>query len=287
MPLRPRLLALAIFLAAGCRTAAPALVLPTSAQLTVRSPGVEFELTSTRADRDELGRVGTGLLEAIGLVGRWGSLRDTVEVRLLEDHAALERLLGRPGHPWLRAWAYGDLMLLQSPRTWDAAAQPKDLLELLAHELTHVLMYQQLEPDDGPPSWLTGVRPEEPPLWFREGMASVTAGQGSKRLSPAELRGWLEAHPGKNPLQPDEELVRTEKEAVYGAAHRAFERLLELGGDQPVRDVLRGMRAGARFGDAFAAATGRQVATFEREALQAGFATRAAPGLPARGAGGP
>ena len=287
MPLPTRLLSLALFLAAGCRTAAPALAVSTEMQVTVRSPGVEFELTSSRADTAELGRVGSGLLEAIGLVGRWGSLRGAVEVRLLEDHGALERVLGRPGHPWLRAWAYGDLVLLQSPRTWEAAAQPKDLLELLAHELTHVLMYQQLEPDDGPPSWLTGVQSEEPPLWFREGMASVTAGQGPKRLSPAELRDWLAAHPGLNPLEPDAEMVRTEKEAVYGAAHRAFERLLELGGDQPVRDVLRGMRAGARFGDAFAAATGRQVATFEREALRAGFATRAAEKVLTRGAGGP
>ena len=289
MPLRPQHLLLALSLATGCRTVVPraAPAAPSAVQVTVRSPGVEFTLSTSRADAGEVGRLGSSLLAAIGEVARWGSLRGSVEVRVLEDHAALERVLSRPGHPWLRAWAYADLVLLQSPRTWEATFQPRDLLELLAHELTHVLMYQQLEPDDGPPSWLTGVQPEEPPLWFREGMASVTAGQGQKRLSPLELRGWLDSHPGKNPLDPDPELVRTEKEAVYSAAHRAFERLLERGGDQPVRDVLRGMRAGARFGDAFAAATGQQLAAFERDALRAGFATGAKAPKAIEGAGGP
>ena len=282
-----RVLSLALLLAAGCRTVAPALAVPTAMQVTVRAPGVEFELTGARADSGELGRLGSGLLEAIGLVRRWGSLRGVVQVRVLESHAALEDLFDRHDHVWLRAWSNGGAIFVQSPRTWDESEkQARSMVpQLLTHELTHVLMYQQLEPDGDPPWWLTGLQPEEPPLWFVEGMASVTASQ--KRMLPSELQGWLSAHPGVNPLEPDAELVRTEKEAVYGAAHRAFERLLEQGGDQPVRDVLRGMRAGARFGDAFAAATGRQVATFEREALTAGFATRAEPKLPARGAGGP
>ena len=296
MSWRPILLAL--LCTAGCQlTLAPrpssAALQPAAQFLTVRKAGAVIELSCTKPDTEVLGRLGSGLMEAADRIARWGSLRSTVRVEVLQDHAALEQAVGKPGHDWLLGWSYGDRVLLQSPRTWDSDWQsdPKSkpgqgvLLELLTHELTHSLMYQLLEPDDLPYDAVV-VLNEEPPLWFREGMASVTANQGRKRLTPGELRVWLAAHPDKNPLAPDAELVRTEKEAVYGAAHRAFERLLELGGDQAVRDVLRGMRSGARFTDAFAAATGRQASDFERATLQSGFAEVQGLKQPS-GAGGP
>jgi hypothetical protein len=312
MSLRPILLAL--LCTAGCRVApaprpSPAAPQPSAQLLTVRRAGAVIELSCTKPDTAVLGPLGSALLEASGRIARWGSLRSAVRVEVLQDHAALEQAVGKPGHDWLLGWSYGDRVLLQSPRTWDSnwdgswdgnrnghgdgngeagqdgKARQGPLLELLTHELTHSLMYQLLEPDDLPYDAVL-VLNEEPPLWFREGMASVTANQGKRRLTPDELRAWLALHPGQNPLAPDAELVRTEKEAVYGAAHRAFERLLELGGDQAVRDVLRGMRSGARFADAFAAATGKQASDFERATLQSGFAASAAPKA-ATGAGGP
>jgi hypothetical protein len=287
MSLRPILLAL--LCTAGCRLAPAPRPSHSAQQLTVRRAGAVIELSCTKSDTAVLGPLGSSLLEATGRIARWGALRGTVRVEVLQDHAALEQAVGKPGHDWLLGWSYGDRVLLQSPRTWESSkegkAEPEALLELLTHELTHSLMYQLLEPDDLPYDAVL-VLNEEPPLWFREGMASVTANQGKKRLTPGELRDWLAAHPGRNPLDPDAELVRTEKEAVYGAAHRAFERLLELGGDQAVRDVLRGMRSGARFTDAFAAATGKQASDFERAALQSGFAV-AETRTPTLGAGGP
>lgn len=271
----------------------PAAQAAAATSVTVRSSTLELELTGSPADGAELPALGSGFLQAADQVSRWGGFRSRVEVRVLQDHRALEEAVGRPGHPWLRAWAFGQLVLLQSPRSWEGPVlQSLDVQELLTHELTHALMYQLIEPSDWP-AFGTLASPgvlEEPPLWFREGMASVTAGQGPKRLSPAELTRWLRDHPGKNPLQPDGELVRTEKEAVYGAAHRAFELLLELGGDQAVRDVMRGMRSGARFQDAFAAATGRQLQRFEDEALRQGFTPGSAARMPrtvGSGAGGP
>jgi hypothetical protein len=285
-----RAIALALLCTAGCRVAPAPRPSPVAQQLTVRKAGAVLELSCAKADAAVLGPLGSGLLDAAGRISRWGSLRGTVRVEVLQSHAALEAAVGRTGYDWLLGWSYGDRVLLQSPATWVPKAEPDAVLELLTHELTHSLMYQLLEPDgpaEGVPYDAVVVLNEEPPLWFREGMASVTAGQGKKRLSPEELRAWLSTHPGKNPLDPDPELVRIEKEAVYGAAHRAFERLLELGGDQAVRDVLRGMRSGARFADAFAAATGRQLAEFERAALQSGFAAGPAPRKPKSGAGGP
>jgi hypothetical protein len=284
-----RAILLALLCTTGCRVAPAPRPSAVAQQLTVRRASAVLELSCAKADAAVLGPLGSGLLDAAGRISRWGSLRGTVRVEVLQSHAALEAAVGRPGYDWLLGWSYGDTVLLQSPATWEPRAEPDAVLELLTHELTHSLMYQLLEPEEpqGAPYDALVVLNEEPPLWFREGMASVTAGQGKKRLSPVELRGWLADHPGKNPLDPDPELVRLEKEAVYGAAHRAFERLLELGGDQAVRDVLRGMRSGARFADAFAAATGKQLAEFERAALQSGFAAGPVPRKPKAGAGGP
>ncbi|MFL5311578.1 MAG: hypothetical protein ACJ79H_14100, partial [Myxococcales bacterium] len=156
---------------------------------------------------------------------------------------------------------------------------PEEMSELLVHELTHALMYQLLQPADG--GW-----PEEPPLWFREGMASVTAGQGHRRLALEDLRRWQRAHPAADLLHPTPELYRTEREAVYAAAHRTFELLLALRGDQAIRDVIRGVRSGARFERAFALATGEPLAAFEVEAVRSGYSA-AAFGVPmALGAGG-
>jgi hypothetical protein len=253
----------------------------------VQAPGFLFDVLYTSADAPEVPRIRGGLLLAGPRLLRWGSFRQGVWIRVFPDHASLEEAVDRRGYPWLRAWAFGDQVLLQSPRSWSAAelgpAVDLELQELLAHELTHALMYQLIEPEDGP-AWTADAPLEEPPLWFREGMASVTAGQGHRRLSSEDLSRWLEAHPGTDLLHPPAELYRTEKEAVYGAAHRAFDLLVAQCGDQAVRDVLRGVRAGARFADSFKAATGRGLAEFEREAVRTNFAS-----APARssGAGGP
>lgn len=251
---------------------------------------VRFDVTCLPADAGGLGLLSSALLQASARTQRWGTFRHPIEVRVLPDHAALEAAVGRPDHPWLRGWSFAELILLQSPRTWGVPSDDqlrKDLAELLAHELTHALMYQALE-QEGLGGLFARAEDEEPPLWFREGMASLTAGQGDKRPGPAELAAWQRAHPGVDLLRAGPELVRTEKEAVYGAAHRAFEVFLALRGDVAVRDILRSVRNGARFADAFRAATGLPLDAFERHAARAGFdpvAARAQP-LPS-GAGGP
>lgn len=258
----------------------------------MQAEGLLFELLYTEPDHVEVARIGSSLLAAGPRLSRWGTFRQGVWIRVYPDHDTLEAALDRHGYPWLRAWAFGDQVLLQSPRSWNApsgAALNEELSELLAHELTHSLMYQLMEPVEPGPSFGPDAVLEEPPLWFREGMASVTAGQGHRRLSGEELSRWLRAHPGADLLHPDVELYRTEKEAVYGAAHRAFERLVRVAGDQSIRDVLRGVREGARFADAFKASTGHGLPDFEREAIRSGFTLPAAGFNPAptRGAGGP
>jgi len=263
----------------ACATArTPSTLRETPLAAQVEAPGLLFEVLYTPSDAGEVQRIERGLLAVGPKLSRWGSFSQGVYIRVFPDHDALEAAVDRRDYPWLRAWAFGDQVLLQSPRSWYAAgpAPEPELDELLLHELTHVLMYQLIEPTAG------GLA-EEPPLWFREGMASVTAGQGHRRLSAEELSRWLSAHPGADVLHPSAELYRLEKEAVYGAAHRAFDLLLRLNGDQAVRELLRGVREGARFADAFQAATGHELADFERNAVRSGFEAAAQ----ASGAGGP
>jgi hypothetical protein len=113
---------------------------------------------------------------------------------------------------------------------------------------------------------------EEPPAWFREGMASVTAGQEHLRLSAQELARWTAAHPDDDLLHPSAELYRTSSGTIYAAAHRAFELLLATSGEGCVRDLLRRVSRGAPFAEAFLAATGRPLEEFERDAVRSGFA---------------
>jgi hypothetical protein len=250
----------------------------------VQAPGLLFEVLYTGADAQEVPRIEQGLLIAGTRVARWGSFREGVFIHVLPDHAALEEAVDRHGYPWLRAWSFGDQVLLQSPRSWtcDAPPQDDDVTELLTHELTHALMYQLMQRGTDP-SWAA----EEPPLWFREGMASVTADQGKRRLAAEELAEWVADHPGADLLRPDSELYRDEKEAVYGAAHRAFDLLVRVAGDEAIRELLQRVSAGASFADAFRSATGHALADFEHEAIRSRFDPTAVRFEAATGAGGP
>ena len=260
-----RILPVAPALLLACATARP---LSTARETTlaaeVQAPGLLFELQYTKADEAQVQRIQRGLLSIAPRLSRWGTFRQGVYIRVYPDHDALEAAVDRRGYPWLRAWAYSDQILLESPRSWGPSADG-ELDELLLHELTHALMYQLIEAPEA--SWPA----EEPPLWFREGMASVTAGQGHRRLTPEALSQWLAAHPGADVLHPSNELYRTEKEAVYGAAHRAFDLLLKLHGDEKVRALLHGVSAGANFTDAFHATMGETLQEFESDAVRSGF----------------
>ena len=245
-----------------------------------------FNVEYDPGDEWNAARVLQALDRAGERVTRWGDLKSSVVVRVHPTHDALERSLGLRGYPWLRAWARSDQIALQSPGSWapDRIVPESDLEELLTHELTHVLMYQLIEVNDA-----HDLEPRpEPPLWFREGMASVTAGQGHRRWGPEELAAWTKEHPGVDLLRPEPETYRTEKEAVYGAAHRAFELLLRATGERGVRDILRHHGEGHTFEDAFALATGKTIAAFEAESVRLGFDAKVAgQATAAVGAGGP
>ncbi len=244
---------------------------------------IEFQPEDARAARE----VAQALETAVSKAQRWGSLVAPVTIALHPTHGALEAAVRREGYAWLRAWAAYDRIDLQSPRTWSACAGRDQVAELLAHEVTHCVMYQLAGTES---SWAhKGI-----PLWFREGMATETAERGHRHVGPEALwryyagasqrRSDDEASPGGSggpggaaegnnagarhggdPLSNPGPLYRTESAVVYDTAHLAFRFLVKRYGDDRVRAVLAAMGQGRLFGPAFQSAVGISAEAFEAD----------------------
>jgi hypothetical protein len=269
MPLARRLpLALLVAFWAGCAHSPPPSAAPSGVAGTagaasaprlqsLEAAGGQFALEFGPRDSEAAALVVRAVEAALPRLQRWGRLRERVVIKVLPDHDALEQAVDKRGYSWLRAWARYAVVYVQSPASWltgsDAQAQAD---ELLLHELTHCLMYQR---SGGDPGWQEkGI-----PLWFREGMASVTAGQGYRRGTLGSLASQVRA--GEELIADAEGLYRQKSEVVYAAAHHAFEFLLRRHGDEGVRRVLDTMGAGRRFDAAFEEALGVSRTSFERQ----------------------
>jgi hypothetical protein len=268
---RPAAAVLALALAAGCAHRQPGSDAPRTEE--VRVGEARFRLTYRGRDAAAAAQVARGLERAVPAVARWGGLAAPVTITIHPSHEAIDAAVGQKGFEWLRAWARYDTIELQSPATWGLfGGGDKAVAELLAHELTHCVMYQR---GAGEWSWsYKGIPP-----WFSEGMASVTAGQGYKRADAGALWRFYEdrlptgadpaaaigararAAQGRtveegDPLANPGPLFRDHYDAVYGAAHRAFEFLLARYGEARVRLLLERMQGGRVFADAFQEAFG-------------------------------
>jgi hypothetical protein len=243
----------------------------------VQAGGAAFRVQYWPEDAAAARQVKGALAAAARRATRWGALSLPVLVTLHPSHAALEAAIHREGYGWLRAWARYATIDLQSPRTWSlAGGTDAEVMELLAHELTHCAMYQTAASEWSWPG--RGI-----PLWFREGMASVAAGQEYKRARPEAiwrfyrdtagsgdglaaggLAGEL-ARPAGDPLTDPEPLYPGDSEVVYGTAHWAFRFLLDRYGEERVRRIVAGMGQGLPFGESFQAAIGIPAAGFEQD----------------------
>jgi len=239
----------------------------------VRAEGAVVRLVYAAADAEAAQQGAQVLPGALARAQRWGRLSAPVAITLQPDHDALEAAANQEGYPWMRGWARYASVDLQSPGSWQLVGAPDDAYvgEVLAHELTHCAMYQASASEW---SWAyKGI-----PLWFREGMASVAAGQGHRRDGLERIaRFYDEAGPGASasrsaagggrgdPLSDPEPLYRREDKLVYSTAHHAFEFLLARYGDAGVRAVLAEMSAGHRFDGAFERAIGIPPRAFEAD----------------------
>ncbi len=201
-------------------------------------------------------QVKRALALAVPAAQRWGRLLEPVVLTIHPTHEALETAAQRQGFPWMRAWARRASVELQSPRTWSKGrASDAAMTQILTHELTHCVTYQRIAGDRSRSS--RGI-----PLWFLEGIASVTAGQ---RHAPRKWDAvWRSAVEG-DPLAAPELFLRTDSALVYATAHSAFQFLLERYGEERVRRLIAGMGDGQDFSGAFALALGISVQDFERD----------------------
>jgi hypothetical protein len=238
---------------------------------TVEIDGQVFRVHYWQEDADAAAQVRRALERAVPRVARWGKISKEVTITIHSTHAALEAAVHREGYQWLRAWARYQTIDLQSPRTWGwFGATDREVDELLRHELTHCAMYQAAASEWTWPH--KGI-----PLWFREGLASVTADQGYRRTTHEELwRFYSKSVPGAgdgypsavaraargflsqegDPVTDPEPLYQERSDVVYGAAHRTFEFLVSRYGEDRVRAALALMQQGRSFEKAFEEAFG-------------------------------
>lgn len=209
------------------------------------------------------------VLEAAKVLARWGGLSEPVRITVVNSHWELEELVGRP-LPGLSAWARRTQVILWDPRWWPLPPMARNdpalageirrtqLTNLLEHELTHSLMFQRAGPPPSDPQ-------DRIPFWFREGMATLTAGEGAQWPPPESLSQWLANHPGVDLLRDGPRLARTDPAVAYGAAYHAFDFLVRRYGDATVLRVLELMRVRDGFPDAFREGTGLGVDSFSTD----------------------
>ena len=172
--------------------------------------------------------------------------------------------------PGISAWARRGQVILWDPRWWPipphaqhdpalaAVIRRTQVTGLLKHELTHSLMFQRAGDPKADPR-------DRIPFWFREGMATVTAREGSQWPPPESLSQWLVKNPDVDLLRDGVKLSRTDPRIAYGAAYHAFDFLVRRYGDATVLRILDGMRVREGFPDAFRDAAGVSVESFSTD----------------------
>jgi hypothetical protein len=237
--LKPSLL-LSLLAAIACGHVPPGPVTRSPAAIQVDGTSVEVRhADEDAAVADQVRRV---VPRAVRASAQWGSLPASVTVTIHATHADLEAATGRTGNAWMRAWARIGAVDLQSPTTWSRGHASDDALtQILAHELTHCVLFQAVGRDG---------RAGEIPMWFQEGMASVAAGE-HHTLAHADA------------VSSPAPLLRSDPKLVYGTADRAFRDLVLRFGEPRVRLLLARLGEGHAFSAAFRDAMGMTLAEFE------------------------
>jgi len=199
--------------------------------------GVRFTIIGEQIEPAVLENVQVAVNGAQRDVAVWGLLTEPVLIVVHPSHRALEQAVGLKDVAWLRAWAQYDRIDLQSPTTFGHRDYRPPLRELLAHELTHVFMYQRIGTRE---TWNHIAIP----FWFREGMGSWTSHQGYRRGTLVSVgRRLLTDHALLDPVLDGDALNRIDQPLAYAAAHWAFDRMVVDIGEEGVLGLLDDVRA--------------------------------------------
>ncbi len=249
-----------LVLLSGCastRFSAPEAAL--AASVSMETAAGQFQIEYAPGDEQDAARIRQAVTEALPRLERWGTLREPVTIKVMPDHESLEAAVRQRGFDWLRAWSRYDDVFVQAPSTWaPAGATQPQINELLLHELTHSVMYQQAADRLG---WSR----KQIPLWFREGMASYTAEQAYRWVSLEEIARHYDRSPESDPVRNPGDLYRDDSNFIYGVAHHTFAFLVKRYGEDPVRGLLREMKGGKAFPRAFESAIGLPQDAFVRD----------------------
>ena len=189
----------------------------------------------------------------------WGVYREDIDLYIYPDHGSMEEGTWQYGKQWMVGFGQYATVSLQSPRTWSQNQWQRHFREVMAHELTHILMYQTA---CNRCFWFwCGI-----PLWYREGFASYVADQGWRRGDRAGLREYyLGSRYAGDPLADGEAVKSRNPAVVYRAGHWAFADLVTLCGKERMAGIFNAMGRGDSFDDAFLHTVGVSAAEYARE----------------------
>ncbi|HAA54288.1 MAG TPA: hypothetical protein DCE42_06010 [Myxococcales bacterium] len=266
MSVRWGLVASIFFLLNGCFR----VILPTFPHtITLTSSATEkgMKLHFYPQDQNVVSDVVSGLRQAAQRAQLWGPLQVQTHIKVFPNHQSLEEATARP-YRWLRAWAMYDRIYLQSPRTWRYHYYQAPLQTILTHELTHVVMYQLCCTKS---AW----HKRHLPLWFREGMATVTAQERQYNWPWKKMRRYLRTSHGKKLMARPSAYLRYQQPLVYALGHWMFAVLVEKWKVKGVRKLLTLMRQGRSFAESFKQVTGLSQNAFKKFFIERSKSTRA------------
>ena len=241
-----------VLLCVGCAGPLGALRVETPLELGAQ----HFVLKSDEKSAADAVRIKGAIGRAIPGLSRWGGLKESVTVFVVNDHDDLESAVHRHGYGWLRAWGRYDDVIFQAPSTWTTRDELVD--QLVLHELTHCLLFQRSGTRD---NW----QEKKIPLWFREGMAIANAGQAGLYPSLEDSALWLQRNPSLDAFRDGEALSAEQSADIYGIALHAFTFLEHRYGRPELEALMTTMHDGKDFETAFVEALGLPVARFQRD----------------------
>jgi hypothetical protein len=190
-----------------------------------------------------------------------GGLRRTVFLEVLDSMDEVRR---RGAPEWAGGFTTGPTQVyLLSPAIGTlTGGRPRDWDEMTAHELAHAQLWQ----------WAGGQQPR----WFKEGYAMWVASQ-APHASTEDIAWWAVRHGGPRPLSaawnaphPTTAPIGERVQVIdsYGVSCEGLRFFVERFGAGALRAVVTGMQEGARFADAFRAASGQSEEAFEQAFLE-------------------